>query len=188
MPRLFPGLSPAACAALILVAGLLTGCGAGQLSQTSMDKNPVNGSNAEAGDIALRNVYLAAESVGERIGDYGSVSLSFTAIHTGIGAPDRLLAIASAAAEEVRIEAEPDELVIDAGTAIAAGQPIESVDPATAPDEPFTVVVRPVAGALRPGVALPFTFVFERGGEVTFGVPFDVWSKGEPPSPTRPQR
>ncbi|MCM6778973.1 hypothetical protein NDR87_36415 [Nocardia sp. CDC159] len=176
-------------AGLLAVATLvLAACSAGQQSQTALQDSHANGTRGEIGDIALRNVYLTAEPVAESTGRYGRVGLSFTAVHTGIGAPDRLVSIRSPAATSVTIDARPEQLVVEAGTALAAGQPIEQVQPTGALDEPITVRVNLIDGALRPGLALPFTFVFERAGSAELDIPFNVWTPREPPSPTRAHR
>ncbi|WP_378741291.1 hypothetical protein [Nocardia brasiliensis] len=161
----------------LLIAALIlaVACGAGQIAQTAQHRSSINGTNADAGHIALRNVYLSAEPVAEApTPRYANVTLSFTAVNTSIRITDRLVSITSDAATTVTINADPAALHLPPGTAIAATQPIEQPDNTPAPDEPFTVHVHLAADAVRPAVPVPFTFVFEKAGPATFVVPFDI--------------
>ncbi|MGW3482368.1 hypothetical protein [Rhodococcus indonesiensis] len=175
---------PAVLGPLLLV--LTAACGAGQQAQTADVRGGGNGSSAEVGHILLRNVYLDAEPDPQGPSGYGDPTLAFTAVNTSVDIVDRLVRIESEEATSVTIDADPAALELRPDTALAAGQPIEQLDKPLAPDNPITVRVQMADAAVDPGTAVPFTFVFERAGSVTFDVPFDVWTPGEPPPPTRP--
>lgn len=163
----------------VVVAGAalclaVSGCSAGQITQTATQVAAVNGASANGDTVALRNVYVAVDSGEPRS---NRAELAFYAINTG-AEPDRLVAIESDAAT-VTIDAAPEDLVLKPGTAIASTMPVEHVEEPTAPDRPITATVELRDGTVEPGLTMPFTFVFERAGEIPIQIPFDVAAPGE---------
>ncbi|KAA0016571.1 hypothetical protein [Antrihabitans cavernicola] len=154
----------------------LSGCSAGQISQTANHVAAINGSSVDVGDISLRNVYLIpATAAGTCIEQQnGSARLSFTAVNNSSFRPDRLIGIESDAATSVDINAPAAALTLQPKTALAAGQPIEQVKGATAPDAPIEVVVNNPNEFTRPGLTVPLTFRFEKAGAATVEVPLDA--------------
>lgn len=55
----------AASAGLAACGLILTGCGAGQISQTADQQSAVNGATANIANIALRNVHIQAVQSGD---------------------------------------------------------------------------------------------------------------------------
>ncbi len=155
-----------------MIVGAVSGCWGG--ANPVEDVSHSNGAQTEGGDIDLRNVRIhPAVQPGTCVMQRdGPSELSFTAVNNG-RTPDRLVRITSEAAQSVTVQAAPDLLVIDGGTTLAAGQPIEQPDTATAPDEPIRVMLNQMDEAVQPGRNAEVTFVFEDAGSVTVAVPLD---------------
>ena len=86
----------AATSAAVAACGLiLTGCGAGQISQTADQEAAVNGTSATFENIALRNVHLQALQTSDYLQPGRSVELMFVAANTSPDTNDKLLSITS---------------------------------------------------------------------------------------------
>jgi hypothetical protein len=115
----------------------------------------------------------------------GQVRLAFTVVNNS-ATTDRLVSVESPAATSMTIDGPEQAREIRPGTALTAGQPIEQLGTATAPDQPVSVRAEFPADAIRPGLTYPVTFTFERAGAVTQNVPFDAWVPAEPLPTERP--
>lgn len=156
MHHLFSRLAPATLAVTVL-----TGCGAGQVSQTANQVSTVDGSAATVGDIALRDITLEYPEGGTyEQGD--DVRLEFVAVNSAALDADSLLSVSSSAFEG---EAGGDSAL-----------PIE-LPPATDvsfKDDGEVLELTDLGEQLRPSVRVPVTFTFELAGEVTVMVPVAV--------------
>lgn len=86
------------------LAVLVTGCGAGQITQTDTQQSGVNGANANAGPIALRDVQLAAPAGQQGTYPPGSNAvLIATIVNTGLTS-DSLVKVTTPAAASVTID------------------------------------------------------------------------------------
>lgn len=171
--------------AALATVGALAGCSNDPV--TTQD----SGAAEEVGTIDLQNVSVGAELTGATpegsASAYGNATLEFTAVNEAETETDRLLEISSPAATSVSIDATADQLVIEPGTSIAAGQAVENLDAGDdGTDRPFTVALELADGELAPGTSIPFTFEFERAGSVTVDAPFDVYEPGESTDTARP--
>jgi hypothetical protein len=158
-----------------LVAGLaLTGCGAGQITQTAAQQAAVDGASGDAGDdIALRGVLMPSSS--DPSGSYpvgSNVPVLATIINYG-GEADELMAVTSPMAGRVQVS----------GTVRIP--PLKNVvsntDP-SAPPSPLVAgklqIVLVTTHVLRPGLDTPMTFQFRNAGQVTLPVPQAVPAQG----------
>lgn len=176
--RTLAGVASAAA----LTGLLLSGCGTGQISQTSRQVAAVNGANATVGSVDLRDVQVAYPTAPAgpdalyRQG--GAAPLVATLVNTAPVA-DRLLSVTSPAAESVQIQGDP-----------TMPQDIALVSPGNLQLSPTNAKrVQLVAeGLTRPvpaGAQIPMTFVFEKAGSVTVtvptGVPHTAGSPGHAP-------
>lgn len=143
------------------------GCGSGDPGE---DSAHARGSEGRIGAITVQNAYLVpALRAGTCVIQYdGPAELSFTATNGGLE-PDRLTGVTTDAAASVRLQATPEELVVPAEGALAAGQPIGP----SATEEPITVQVNQLADWVRPGRNLDMRFIFERAGTLELAVPVD---------------
>lgn len=167
------------------VAGVATGCSTEPV--TTQD----SGAAAGTASIELRNVTVTAELTGATPNDassaYGRAALSFTAVNTADTDTDRLLGISSPSAVSVTVDATDEQRVIEPGTSIAAGQPVENIDAgADGADRPFTVEFDLIDSALAPGTSIPVRFDFDGAGQITVDAPFDVFEPGELTDTQRP--
>jgi copper(I)-binding protein len=153
----------------------LTACGAGQISQTATQAPAVNGVNAGVGDISLNNVHLRAPQTSDYVRPGDEAELLFVATNESPDQPDRLMSIRS----DVGSAPLRGDATVPPGGVLVAGEPdgqtaaLESVEPA----EPLTVDIS-LTKPITNGLTYPFTFTFQRSGEVTVQVPI---SAGEEP-------
>lgn len=158
MHRLIPRLAPAAA-----VLAAVTGCSAGQISQTANQVSTVDGAGATLGNVSLLDVRLEYPDSGlYEQGD--DVRLEFVAVNSAALEADSLVSVSSTAFEG------------NASVNSDSGLPIE-LPPNT--DVSFTddgevVELIGLTEQLRPTVRVPVTFTFETAGEVTVLVPVAV--------------
>ncbi|WP_280419459.1 hypothetical protein [Nocardia carnea] len=181
-----PGRPSAWWMAVLSAVALVTGCSAGQQTQTAEMEAAINGTDGSIGVIDLENVYLQAEVAEQPKPFYTDIRLAFTAVNTSQTESDRLTGIASPAAESVKIEGSGPALELRPQTALAAGEPIQNLGPSAAPDQPITVTVTMKDPGASPGLTFPFDFTFEKAGTVQLQVPFDVWTPSESQPTQRP--
>jgi copper(I)-binding protein len=163
----------AACGLAAAVA--LSGCGAGQISQTATQEPAVNGTSANIGDIALRNIHLRAVQSSDYVQPGTGVELIFVAANNSPDEDDKLVSITS----DVGTVTLSGNAALPAGGVLVVGVPdgqttaLESVEAAEAV-EATVELTRPITN----GITYNFTFTFERAGEGTVPVPI---SAGEAP-------
>ena len=73
-----------------LVAALLSGCGAGQISQTATQEPAVNGNKATINNVALRDIHMQAAQTGDFLQPGRTVDLVLVAINQSPDIKDRL--------------------------------------------------------------------------------------------------
>jgi len=78
-----------------LVAAVLTGCGAGQISQMATQEPAVNGNKVTFNNVALRDVRIQAAQTGDYLRPGKSVDLVLVAVNQSPDVEDRLLGITS---------------------------------------------------------------------------------------------
>lgn len=157
----------AASAGLAACGLILTGCGAGQISQTAGQEAAVNGMSANVKNIVLRNVHLQAVQSGDFLQPGKTVPLVFVAANNSPDVNDKLIGITS----DVGTVALSGDGAIPAGRALvvsAKGQAagMNSAVPATAE----VTLSKPVTN----GLTYNFTFNFEKAGPTTIAVPISA--------------
>jgi hypothetical protein len=163
----------AACGLAAALA--LVGCGAGQVSQTATQEPAVNGTVANIGNVALRNVHLRATQVTDYVQPGSEVELLFQASNELPDVNDKLLEITS----DVGTVTLTGDTTLPAGGVLTVGAPdgqitpLESVEAAEAA-EATVELTKPITN----GLTYNFTFKFEQAGEATVAVPI---SAGELP-------
>ena len=156
--------------AAVLIAATVTGCSAGQQSQTATQEPAVNGASGGNGTVALRDVRIRAEIPGAALAPGESVDLLFVAVNQSQTDNNKLTGITSDIGTVTLTPASPE---IPARHSLMVGKP-EGVDAAAMQALSDSVqatakvkLSKPVANALT----YDFVFTFERGGQVTIGVP-----------------
>ena len=158
----------AASAGLAAGAMILTGCSAGQISQTASQEAAVNGNSINAKNIALRNVHLLATQRSDYLQPGRTVPLVFVAANNSPDINDKLVGITS----DIGAVALTGESAIPAGAALVVGaggggtEAMGSATPATA----AVTLDKPITN----GLTYNFTFTFEHAGKVTAAVPISA--------------
>ncbi|SNW20261.1 LpqE protein [Mycolicibacterium thermoresistibile] len=164
--RTWSVMSLAACGLAATVA--LTGCSSGQISQMATQEPAVNGTLAEVGDIALRNIHLQAEQSGDFIEPGTDVQLIFVAATENPLTEDKLVSITS----EVGTVTLTGDTTLPRGGMLVVGTPagqaeaLEDIEAAEVAEAEVTLS-EPIAN----GLLYDFTFTFEKAGETTVSVP-----------------
>jgi hypothetical protein len=164
-----------ASAGLAACGLILTGCGAGQISQTADQQSAVNGATANIANIALRNVHIQAMQTGDAIKPGQAVELIFAAANISPDVNDKLVSISS----DVGSVALTGDTSIPAGSSLIVGTadgqaeatPMGSAKPAKAE----VTLSQPITNGLTYG----FTFNFEKAGQAEVKVPISAGG-GEP--------
>lgn len=154
---------------------VLSGCSAGQVSQTATQEPAVNGTSGNIGNIALRNVHLRAEQTTDYVQPGTEVELLFVAANNSPDVADKLVSITSDIGE-VTLTGGGD-LPVNGSLLVGApdGQisALQSVEPTDAA-EARVDLSKPISN----GLTYDFTFTFEKAGQTTVPVPI---SAGETP-------
>ncbi|WP_159228659.1 hypothetical protein [Mycolicibacterium vanbaalenii] len=159
----------------LAAAAALSGCSAGQVSQTATQEAAINGTSGLAGDIALRNIHMYAVQTTDYIEPGTDVDLIFVAANTSPDVGDELVSITTDVGE-VTLQGNtsvPVNGVLVVGTPDGQPSPLESVEPADTA-QATVELSKPVTN----GLTYDFTFTFEKAGETTVAVPI---SAGEAP-------
>jgi copper(I)-binding protein len=165
------GLVVCALAAMVAVSG----CSAGQVSQTATQAPAVNGVNATAGEISLLNIHLRAPQASDYVRPGSDVELLFVASNGSPDSNDKLVSITS----DVGTVTLTGDGTVPADGVLVVGAPdgqisaLESVETADAAKAQVTLT-KPITN----GLTYDFTFKFEKAGDTTVTVPV---SAGESP-------
>ncbi|WP_240630789.1 hypothetical protein [Mycolicibacterium sp. GF69] len=148
---------------------LVAGCG-GDTEIGSSNR----GANSHTEETSVENAFIVPRfipgSCAIQVGD--AAALTFTVANNRAAEPERLLGVASPAADAIRLS--PDAtLQIPPKTSIAAGQPVEEVGDG-ARDEPFTARIEGLRESATPGKSVDVTFRFEKQGDIAMKVPIEA--------------
>ncbi len=163
---------PVTAVALLATAGALTGCGAGQSSQTYKPRTAADSTNTSVGTLALRNLAIAAPSTGIALLAGGDAVLTGTFVNEADKA-DRLLSATTDAAPTVQLQL--------AGAVVAdIAVPALGLSSGEA-----TLVLRGLTRTLRPGDYVTVTLAFAENGRKDVSVPVrnDFTRPRDNPSP-----
>lgn len=183
--RLRPSRALAGTVGALALAGMLalSGCGSGQLSQTSEEGAAVNGAGAQQGDVVIRDMQIvypqrpaSPDSLYPR---GGSAPLRFGIVNEGPVA-DRLVKVSSPIASAVTVNGDaslPQNILLVGGS-----------EGGTAPSgvRPITIELTGLTQPIRAGVSVPVTLTFERAGTTTVQAP--VGAPPEGGSGSEPER
>lgn len=176
-------------AALAAGAALaLSGCGAGQLSQTATQVAAINGNAADIGEISLRNVHIVhPPTEGYTNARGGKAVLALAFVNNSETVPDELTSITTdigsvqiTPPKGSKLQIAPQETVVSAPKtasattdAHAAGE--QSADqPETHPVETALIEVTDLTADIAPGLTYSVSFNFKENGTVQMQVPVDA--------------
>ncbi|PKV78215.1 hypothetical protein [Nocardia fluminea] len=190
-------------AALAAAAGIaLTGCSAGQQTQTSSQAAAINGNHANIGDIALRNVHIVYPAAAAEHDKGGKAVIALSIINNSEIVTDELTSVTTdlgqirltGPAGDPKFVLKPQQTVaVGPGEAAAAGaHGATSAAPTTtsaAPTSaaagidipsndpvknPGTIEITGLTEDIVPGLTYNVTFNFKDAGTVQVSVPVDA--------------
>ena len=168
-------------AAFAVAAGAalaLTGCSAGQVSQMAVQVAAINGTEAEVGAMALRNIHVVYPDGKEYTNlKGGKAAVAFVVINTSERYTDKLEEITTDAGPAVIIadstEIKPQALIVaNAPKGETAKEATE--DEAASRQTDALVELTSLSHDVGPGLTVAMTFRFEKAGDVLINVPVDA--------------
>jgi copper(I)-binding protein len=158
--RVLSGLVPSVLG--LGLAAVLTGCGAGQITQTDTQIAGINGANGDVGSMSVRNVTLAFPANAQGVYAPGaSAALIVTIVNNGL-TTDTLTGVTSPAVTSVSIDG-----ATIGHKDIPGGFSVTSFGQSTAPSAPTTTAPPSAASSVNPPSSPPSS----GGASVPPGVP-----------------
>lgn len=167
--RLYRGAAGLAACGLVL-----TGCGTGQIAQTATQEPAINGSSANIGEVALRNVHLQAVQESDFLQPGTPVQLMFVAANNSPDTDDKLVGVAS----DVGPVKLTGDTALPARSALVVGSPDGQSEVTPMGSTTATTAEVTLSKPITNGLTYNFTFDFEKAGRTTVAVPI---SAGESP-------
>jgi hypothetical protein len=159
----------------LTVVGLvaaLTGCSAGQLSQTANQEPAVNGTKVTFNNVALRDVRIQSAEIGDYLRPGRTVDLVLVAVNESPDIADRLVGISS----DIGAVTVTGDARLPAGGTLFVGTPngqnAKALDMVEAADTAKATVV--LAKPITNGLTYNFTFDFEKAGRASIPVPISA--------------
>ncbi|MEB3982653.1 hypothetical protein OQ968_15435 [Mycobacterium sp. 663a-19] len=156
---------------LALIAAVLTGCGAGQISQMATQEPAVNGNRVTINNVALRDVRMQAVQTGDYLQPGRTVDLVLVAVNQSPDVPDRLVSVTS----DIGTVTINGDARLPAGGMLFIGTP-EGARVAPGPIGSNTAAKATVnlAKPITNGLTYNFTFDFEKAGKASVIVPLSA--------------
>jgi hypothetical protein len=156
---------------IALLAALLSGCGAGQISQMSVQEPAVNGNRVTINNVALRDVRMQAVQTGDFLRPGRSVDLVAVAVNQSPDTPDKLVGITS----DIGTVTVGGDARLPAGGMLFIGKP-DGQNVAPGPPDSNNAVRATVAltQPISNGLTYNFTFNFEKAGQASVLVPISA--------------
>jgi hypothetical protein len=153
----------------LIDAAALSGCSAGQQSQTAVMKPAVNGSMADLNDIALRNIRVRADPTAYAAPPGKSSELALVVINQSTVAVDTLVAVTSGIGNVTLV----GNTAIPAGGILIVDSPDRTHADALATVEPAngTSATVVLSKPISYGLTYVFTFEFAHAGHGSANVP-----------------
>ncbi|GFG66072.1 putative lipoprotein LpqE [Mycobacterium kubicae] len=160
-----------------MAAVALSGCGAGQVSQTAMQEPAVNGNKVTINNLALRDIRMQGAQQGDFIQPGRTVDLVMVVVNQSPNVEDRLTSVTTdigtvTISGDARVPASGMLFVGTPGGQNAAPGPPQSSGAARA----TITLSKPISN----GLTYNFTFNFEKAGQGNVLVPI---SSGQGPAP-----
>ncbi|ORW28098.1 hypothetical protein AWB91_02510 [Mycobacterium paraense] len=154
---------------VVIAATAVSGCGAGQQSQTATIEPAVNGSMATLNNIALRNIRIRAVQTGDAVRPGNTVDLALVVTNQSPDTADALVAVTSdvGAVTVVGNTTVPASgiLIVDSPGRVDAGA-LAAVKPANTATATL-MLTKPISS----GLTYEFAFQFAHAGKISVGVP-----------------
>lgn len=154
-----------------LIAAALSGCGAGQISQTATQEPAVNGNKLTLNNVALRDIRIQAEQTSDCLQPGRAVSLVLVAVNQSPDVTDRLTSITS----EIGPVAVTGNALLPAGGTLLVGSPDgQKVAPGPLRSNEIAKATVTLTKPISNGLTYSFTFNFEKAGQASVMVPISA--------------
>ena len=160
-----------------LAAVALSGCGAGQLAQTTSQEPAINGNSVNENKVAVRDIRIQAVQTGDAIQPGHNVDLVAVAVNQSPDTPDRLVGITS---DIGTVTLSGDGRLPAAGILFIGTPDGQQVAPGPTDSNNTVRATVNLAKAISNGLNYNFTLTFEKAGQASVQVPI---SAGLPPRP-----
>ncbi|MGH3967474.1 MAG: hypothetical protein ACRDTV_04965 [Mycobacterium sp.] len=151
-----------------VVAVVLSGCGAGQISQTAVQEPAVNGNRITINNVALRDIRIQAKQTNDFIQPGRSVELVLVAVNQSPDVADRLVGITS----DIGSVTVSGDGRLPANGMLFIGRPEgQNVAPGPMDSNNVSKATVNLAKPISNGLTYNFTFTFEKAGQGTVSVP-----------------
>ena len=166
----------ALAAGAVIGAGAISGCSAGQVSQTAMQQSAVDGSQAVINNVALRNVHIRALQTGDFLRPGATVDLVLVAVNQSPDITDKLVGITT---DIGKVTVTGDPTLPASGVLFVGSQNGQSKQSDSAVENADTVKATvALSKPITNGPNYDFTFNFEKAGSVSVGVPISAPESG----------
>jgi hypothetical protein len=154
-----------------VLATALSGCGTGQISQTSVQEPAVNGNRVTFNNVALRDIRIQAAQTGDFLQPGRTVDLVLVAVNQSPDIADRLVSITS----DIGTVTVSGDARLPASGMLFVGAP-EGQRVAPGPLEPNNAAKATVnlTKPITNGLTYHFTFNFEKAGQASVMVPISA--------------
>jgi hypothetical protein len=154
-----------------LIAAVLSGCGAGQISQMSTQEPAVNGNKVTLNNVALRDIRMQAAQTGDFLQPGRTVDLVLVAVNQSPDIADRLVGITT----DVGTVTIGGDARLPAGGMLFIGTPEgERVAPGPIGSNNAAKATVTLAKPITNGLTYNFTFNFEKAGQASVMVPISA--------------
>jgi hypothetical protein len=160
-----------------LIAALLSGCGAGQISQMSTQEPAVNGNKVTVNNVALRDIRMQAQQSGDFLQPGRSVDLVLVAVNQSPDIADRLVGVTS----DIGTVTVSGDARLPAGGMLFIGTPEGAkVAPGPIGSNNAAKATVTLAKPITNGLTYNFTFNFEKAGQASVMVPISAGLEPQP--------
>jgi copper(I)-binding protein len=162
-------------ASAVLGVAAISGCGAGQISQTAMQQSAVDGNQAAVKNVALRNVHIHALQTGDYLRPGATVDLVLVAVNQSPDVGDKLVGITT---DIGKVTVTGDSTLPPSGVLFIGqnGQSKKSDDAVEHGDTVKATIA--LSKPITNGPNYDVTFNFEKAGSVSVPVPISAPEEG----------
>jgi hypothetical protein len=154
-----------------LIAAVLTGCGAGQISQMATQEPAVNGNKVSFNNVALRDVRIQATQTGDLLRPGKTVDLVLVAVNQSPDVADRLLGITT---DIGTVTVNGDTHLPPSGMLFIGTPEGQKVAPGPLNSNSAAKASVSLAKPITNGLSYNFTFTFEKAGQASVLVPISA--------------
>lgn len=154
-----------------LIAPVLSGCSAGQISQMSTQEPAVNGNKVTFNNVALRDIRMQAVQTGDFLQPGRTVELVLVAVNQSPDIADRLVGMTS----DIGTVTVSGDAQLPAGGMLFIGAPEgQRVAPGPIDSNNAAKATVTLAKPITNGLTYNFTFNFEKAGQASVMVPISA--------------